>query len=137
MGKFVVLFYIYSRSVVAAVEEEVIEDNTEFTLQALRLYGNWCGPSWTDGEYSSTRSHLLSGGEFDGECIDELDCACRDHDRDCAHVLGCSKSGDIRLISTALKIAGSPRWRMLKPHMAQMASFVATGMIALLPTRRH
>lgn len=96
----------------------------------VRIHGNWCGPNWTAGRRIGALEYKEQGGQFDELCIDELDCACRNHDRDCAHPRGCSRKGDAALIKTALKVSLDIRNRILRPQLANTAGFVAAGIAA-------
>ncbi len=96
----------------------------------VRIYGNWCGPGWTAGRRIGALEYKQQGGQFDEPCIDKLDCACRDHDRDCAHPLGCSRKGDSALIKTALAVSLDIRNRLLRPQLANTAGLVAAGIAA-------
>ena len=83
----------------------------------VRFHGNWCGPNWTDGQNVSARDYRLRGGDFLGPCIDELDCACRTHDRDCSGSNGCTRSADNKLIRAADKIIANPLFAITNPVM--------------------
>ena len=73
----------------------------------FKAHGRWCGPTWTDGRRISAKEYMNRGGDFKGVCIDKADCACRQHDYDCAIHNGCCKEDDTKLIR-ALKGTGSP-----------------------------
>ena len=103
----------------------------------VRIYGNWCGPSWTAGRNIDALEYKNQGGQFDEPCIDKLDCACRDHDRDCANPLGCSRSGDSKLIKTALEVSLNPGNRIFRPGLANTAALIAAGITAARSTRRR
>ena len=103
----------------------------------VRIHGNWCGPSWTAGRNIDALTYKQQGGQFDEPCIDKLDCACRNHDRDCAHPLGCSRKGDEKLIKTALAVSLNPANRIFNPTLADKAALVAAGIAAARPTRRR
>ena len=96
----------------------------------VRIHGNWCGPGWTAGRRIGALDYKTQGGQFDEPCTDKLDCACRDHDRDCAHPLGCSRKGDAKLIKTALAVSLDPRNRLFRPELADKAALVAAGISA-------
>lgn len=49
----------------------------------------------------SAQAYKEAGFSFEAPCQDTLDCACRAHDRDCAHPLGCSAAADRRLAAAA------------------------------------
>ena len=103
----------------------------------VRIHGNWCGPNWTAGRSIDALTYKQQGGQFNEPCIDKLDCACRKHDRDCAHPLGCSKKGDTALIKTALSVALNPSNRLFRPTLADKAALIAAGITAAGPTRRR
>ena len=103
----------------------------------VRIHGNWCGPNWTAGRRIDALAYKEAGGQFDEPCIDKLDCACREHDRDCAHPLGCSRKGDSKLIKTALAVSLNPRNRIFNPSLAYKAALVAAGITAARTTRRR
>jgi len=67
----------------------------------VKIHGNYCGPNWTGGKaYAASDPRV----DWSVPCVDKLDCACKDHDRDCSHPKGCSTKGDDALISTAFWI---------------------------------
>jgi hypothetical protein len=71
-----------------------------------RIHGNWCGPNWTGGKALPANSPKVN---WNKKCIDKLDCACKKHDRDCSHRLGCSAKADRALINTAFWV-GLTSW---------------------------
>lgn len=103
----------------------------------VRIHGNWCGPGWTAGRRVDALTYKEQGGQFDEPCIDKLDCACRDHDRACAHPDGCSRKGDTALIKTALSVALNPANRLFRPDLANKAALIAAGITAARETRRR
>ena len=103
----------------------------------VRIYGNWCGPNWTAGRNIDALTYKEQGGQFDEPCIDKLDCACRKHDRSCAHPLGCSRKGDAELVKTALAVSVNPRNRLFNPVLANTAALIAAGITAASATRRR
>ena len=103
----------------------------------VAIHGNWCGPNWTAGRNISASDYAAAGGQFDEPCIDKLDCACRKHDRDCAHPDGCSREGDTALIKTALSVALNPANRLFNPSLADKAALIAAGITAARTTRRR
>ena len=103
-------------------------------MTLVRLHGNWCGPNWTDGKAQPANA---PGVNFKGPCVDKLDCACRAHDKDCSHDLGCSKKGDSKLILEALKIAANPIARIFKPDMVAAAEVVIPTIAAARITRKR
>ncbi len=102
----------------------------------MKIHGNWCGPNWTAGQSVDALTYKRNGGQFNEPCIDKLDCACREHDRDCANSLGCSKKGDSKLIQKALSISLDPRNRIFRPDYANKAALIAAGITAAR-TRRN
>jgi len=103
----------------------------------VKIYGNWCGPNWTAGRRIDALTYKEQGGQFDEPCIDKLDCACRKHDRSCAHPLGCSRKGDAELVKTALAVSVNPRNRLFNPVLANTAALIAAGITAASATRRR
>jgi len=99
----------------------------------VRIHGRWCGPNWTDGKAISAMSYKQMGGDFKGKCIDDLDCACRKHDQDCANTKGCSAAGDRKLIREALLVSLTTR----NASLAAKAKLVAAGITAASITRRR
>ena len=91
----------------------------------VKYHGNWCGPNWTDGKRISARDYLLSGGDFFGSCIDELDCACRIHDQECSGPNGCTYKSDTNLIRRADKIIANPLYAFTNPVMYAKAAALA------------
>ena len=71
------------------------------------------------------------GGDFKGKCIDKLDCACRDHDKDCADERGCSAVGDRKLVRTALLVSLTTR----NAALSAKAKLLASGIAGLSLTR--
>lgn len=91
----------------------------------VKYHGNWCGPNWTDGKNVSAREYRLRGGNFLGACIDELDCACRTHDKDCSGPKGCTRQADEKLIKSADKIIANPLNAFTNPVMYAKAAVIA------------
>jgi len=100
----------------------------------VRIHGQWCGPNWTQGKAQSANA---KGVDFSAPCDDALDCACRSHDKDCSHDLGCSRKGDNKLIEAALKEAMNPINRIFKPDYANKAALVASGIQLAKLTRER
>lgn len=44
----------------------------------MRVYGNWCGPGWTAGQYKDAKD--LTDADREVPAIDELDAHCKTHD---------------------------------------------------------
>lgn len=103
----------------------------------VRIHGNWCGPGWTAGRAIGALEYKQQGGTFNEPCVDELDCACRNHDRDCANPLGCSRKGDSELIKTALKISLNPYNRLFRTDYANKAGLIAAGITAARAGRKR
>lgn len=79
----------------------------------------------------SARAYKKAGFSFRAPCQDTLDCACRDHDRDCAHSLGCSSRADRKLAAVALLNAA------LNPSQRELSLGVAATMAYLAARRRR
>ena len=102
----------------------------------VKIYGRWCGPNWTNNQNISARDYLLSGGSFKTKCKDSLDCACRAHDQDCASSeLGCSKTGDTRLLTVAARIVANPLQKVINPKRYVAARIIRDGMAISRLTR--
>ena len=99
----------------------------------VKLHGNWCGPNWTDGKSIDALTYKQQGGDFKGVCIDKLDCACRDHDKDCANTKGCSAKADRKLVRNALLVSLTTRNQAL----AAKAKLISAGIAAASLTRRR
>ena len=93
----------------------------------VKIHGNWCGPNWTGGKRVSARNYLLSGGNFRGPCVDQLDCACREHDKGCSGKGGCTRAADTKLIRECDKILGNPLFFFTNPRMYAAARLVREG----------
>ena len=102
----------------------------------VKIYGNWCGPDWTDGKNISARNYLLAGGDFRGPCIDKLDCACLQHDKGCSGKQGCTKAADRKLIRTANQILANPLYLITNPRMYAAARIVRDGISLAKPFRQ-
>ncbi len=89
----------------------------------VRIHGRWCGANWTDGRNIDALAYKQAGGDFKGRCVDKLDCACRDHDQDCANIRGCSAKADRKLVRTALLVSLTTRNQAL----AAKAKLIAAG----------
>jgi len=96
----------------------------------VAIHGRWCGPNWTGGRNISARDYLLEGSSFKAKCIDDLDCACRTHDKACAGKSGCSAKADRNLAAKAQWIA------ITQPKLRNVAQAVASGMLGVSLTRR-
>jgi hypothetical protein len=100
----------------------------------VKIHGQWCGPNWTQGRNVPANT---PGIDFTAPCDDALDCGCRAHDQDCADPLGCSKKGDAKLVSIALKEALNPINILFNPAYADRAAFVAAGIQVQIPFRKR
>lgn len=100
----------------------------------VRIHGQWCGPNWTQGKKQVASS---PGVDFTAPCDDALDCACRSHDKDCAHPKGCSRKADDRLISKAMAEARNPINILFKPQYVAKARAVAEGIKLARLTRKR
>ena len=78
----------------------------------------------------SAQAYKEAGYSFEAPCQDILDCACRSHDRDCAHPLGCSAAADRKLAAAASLNA------ILVPEQRGVSLAVA-GLMAAISTRRR
>lgn len=100
----------------------------------VRIHGQWCGPNWTQGKSQPANAANV---DFTAKCDDALDCACRSHDKDCAHPQGCSAKADRRLVAAALRYATNPINRLLRPGTVLKAEAVAVGISAAATTRKR
>ena len=103
----------------------------------VKIYGRWCGPSWTNNENIDAREYLLRGGSFKTKCIDSLDCACRAHDEDCAAPGGCSASGDRKLARVCARIINNPLQKIVNPRRYIAARVIRDGILLASLTRRR
>lgn len=103
----------------------------------VQIHGNWCGPDWTDGRQISARDYFLAGGDFRGPCIDKLDCACRQHDKDCSGPNGCSRKGDRKLVAAADKILNNPLNYFTNRQMFEAAAIIAPSISIASFFRKH
>lgn len=102
----------------------------------VKIHGNWCGPNWTDGKNISAQDYRRAGGNFRGKCIDEIDCACRQHDKDCSGTRGCTRSGDSKLVAACDKFLANPFNLILNPVLYTKARIIREGILAASFTRR-
>ena len=100
-------------------------------INLVKVHGNWCGPNWTDGRKIDALTYKQQGGDFQGRCIDKLDCACRAHDKDCANTRGCSSRADRKLVQTALLVS----LRTRNAALSAKAKLIASGIAAASLTR--
>ena len=101
----------------------------------MRIHGNWCGPDWTDGKKQTAESYRLAGGDFTGPCIDDVDCACRAHDKDCSHPDGCSRKADLKLIMAMNRYRFNPYNRIRHPIISARARAIRAGILLAMPFR--
>lgn len=94
----------------------------------VKIHGNYCGPNWTGGKALAASDPRV---DWSVSCVDKLDCACKNHDRDCSHPQGCSVKGDDALIKTAFWIA------LLSPSKStrNSAKLITAGITAARYTR--
>ncbi len=96
----------------------------------VKIHGNYCGPNWTGGKpYAASDKRV----DWSVPCLDKLDCACKKHDRDCAHPKGCSSSGDAELIRTAYWIG----LLSLNPILRMKAQAITTAITTAKYTRKR
>jgi hypothetical protein len=92
----------------------------------VKIHGNYCGPNWTGGKPFAASDRRV---DWSVPCLDALDCACKNHDRDCAHPEGCSARAD-RILSRKASIVA-----ITNPKLRNKAAAVAS-MIALVSATR-
>jgi hypothetical protein len=92
----------------------------------VKIHGNYCGPNWTGGRNLPANSPKVN---WNTPCIDALDCACKNHDRDCAHPKGCSAKAD-RVLSRKASIVA-----ITNPRLRNKAAAVASMIAAISVTR--
>ena len=90
----------------------------------VKIHGNWCGPNWTAGRKISARDYKLAGGTFKSKCLDQLDCACRSHDKGCSRKSGCNYEDDTKLMRAADKILANPLNFFTNPVMYAKAQVI-------------
>jgi hypothetical protein len=44
----------------------------------MRVYGNWCGPGWSAGQFKDAKD--LTARDKQIPAVDELDAICKEHD---------------------------------------------------------
>ena len=76
-------------------------------------------------------------GSWKAPCKDDLDCACRAHDRDCSHPKGCSKKSDEALIRQALRVSANPITRIFNPAKADAADKILVAISIAKPFRKR
>lgn len=75
----------------------------------------------------SAQAYKKAGFSFRAPCQDTLDCACRSHDRDCAHDLGCSAKGDRKLAAVATFVALTTKNVMLRDKALILAGAITAA----------
>mgnify|MGYP006212291743 FL=1 len=68
----------------------------------VKIYGNWCGPSWTGGRRLTALEYDERGLSWNGPAISPLDEACRSHDFEGRSGI-MPAAADTRLINAAEK----------------------------------
>jgi len=96
----------------------------------VRIHGNYCGSNWTAGKAYAASDPRVN---WRVPCVDKLDCACKKHDRDCAHPKGCSAKADRALVNTAYWIALFGRSKTLRAKAAGISTAIAAASL----TRRR
>jgi len=97
-------------------------------VDVVQIWGNWCGPNWTDGKPVSANHPSVN---FNGPVVDNLDAACRSHDKDCAHPDGCSREADLKLIRAAWPYT----FDVMNPNRAYAAKGIMTAITLASFTR--
>ena len=103
-------------------------------VNLVKIHGNWCGPNWTGGQKVSAQDYK---GSWNSKCIDNLDCACRKHDKACAGELGCSKKADDALLKVARKISINPIERIFRPSKVKASDKIVAAISLARLTRKH
>lgn len=88
----------------------------------VKIHGKYCGPNWTAGKVLAAKN--ATDKDFQVKPIDDLDNACRTHDKDIRDK-GNSFKVDTKLMNKARKIANSPRYSL---KLRAKAQFVAESM---------
>lgn len=88
----------------------------------VKIHGKYCGPNWTAGKVLSAKN--ASDKDFEVKPIDDLDAACRIHDKDIRDK-GNSFKVDTKLMRKAEKIARSPKYSL---KLRAKAQFIADSM---------
>ena len=100
----------------------------------VKIWGNWCGPDWTGGQRVSAEEYQ---GSWSYPAIDNLDAACRKHDRQCAGEKGCSKKADDALLKVARKISANPIERIFRKSKVKASDKIIVAISAARFTRKH
>ena len=69
-------------------------------LEMVKIYGNWCGPSWTGGRRLTAQEYEERGLDWNSTAISPLDRGCRLHDYE-GRSGKMPRAADTRLINTA------------------------------------
>jgi len=88
----------------------------------VKIHGKYCGPNWTAGKVLAAKN--ASDKDFQVKPIDDLDAACRIHDKDIRDK-GNSFKTDTKLMNKAQKIANSPKYSL---KLRSKAQFIAESM---------
>lgn len=70
-------------------------------------------------------------------CIDDLDCACRNHDRDCSHPDGCSKKADDALLKVAKSVSKNAITRIFRPNKAKASDKIIAAITVARRIRKR
>lgn len=100
----------------------------------VRLWGLWCGPNWTAGQVKPAEDATKADAR--SPCIDNLDCACKEHDLNIAQK-GANYDGDTRLLRVAQKILNDPMELAFNPDKYAAAEVVAIAMSLVRLTREQ
>ena len=103
-------------------------------IALVRIWGNWCGPNWTGGQRVSAQDYQ---GSWSSPAIDNLDTACRTHDKACSGPEGCSKKADDDLLKVARKISGNPIERIFRKQKVKASDKIIAAITAARFTRKH
>ena len=106
----------------------------DWVISLVKIWGNWCGPDWTGGQRVSAQDYK---GSWKAPCQDNLDCACRRHDRDASHPKGNSKAGDDALLRVAKQVALNPITRIFQPSKASAADKIILAISIAKPFRKR
>lgn len=101
-------------------------------VSLVKIWGNWCGPNWTGGEIVSAENYK---GSWSSPAIDELDTACRSHDRICS--VKCTAAGDRALVKVARRISTNPITRIFRPAKARAADRIIAAISLAAAKRRR
>ena len=88
----------------------------------VKIHGKYCGPNWTAGKVLAAKN--ATDKDFEVKPIDDLDAACRIHDKDIRDQ-GNSFKVDTKLMKKAEKIARSPKYSL---KLQTKAQFIADSM---------